>query len=133
MKYTRINSKAQYLDYCKQYEKVVNDCVAKGLDESKNEVAELLFVLIKDYDSRHSFKRAKSNPVEFLKMLMEENNISAAKLSAETGISKGTISDILHYKKGMGKTFIRLIAEYFKVDQAKLNVPYDLNYYKIAS
>ena len=105
----------------------------KERDESKNEVAELLYVLIKDYDARHSIKTSKSNPVEFLKMLMEENNISAAKISVETGISKGTISDILHYKKGMGKTFIRKISEYFKVDQAKLNVPYDLNDYKMAS
>ncbi|MFZ9847109.1 MAG: helix-turn-helix domain-containing protein [Flavobacteriales bacterium] len=133
MKYTRINSKTQYVDYCKQYEKILNACVAKGIDESKNEEAELLYVLIKDYDARHSFKTAKSNPVEFLRLLMEENNISAAKLAAETGISKGTISDILHYKKGMGKTFIRKIAEYFKIDQAKLNVPYDLNDYKMAS
>lgn len=133
MQYTRINSKAQYLDYCKRYEKIVSACVAQGLDESKNDEAELLFVLIKDYDARHSFKTTKTNPVEFLKMLMEENRISASTLSADTGISKGTISDILHYKKGMGKTFIRKVAEYFKIDQAKLNVHYDLNDYRMAS
>ncbi len=133
MEYSRINTKTQYQKYCKQYEKIVSDCIAKGLDESKNELAELLYVLIKDYDVRNQSKAAESNPVEFIKALMEENKISAAKLSAETGISKGTISDILHYKKGMGKIFIRKISDYFKVNQEKLNVPYDLRNYKMAS
>ncbi len=132
MKYTRISNKTQYVNYCKQYEKIINACVAKGLDESKNEVAELLYVLIKDYDARHKFKTAKLNPIEFLKLLMDQNKLTAAKLAAETGVSKGTISDILHYKKGMGKTFIRKIADYFKVDQAKLNVSYELDFKKAA-
>ncbi|MFM7023595.1 MAG: type II toxin-antitoxin system HigA family antitoxin [Flavobacteriales bacterium] len=133
MKYTRITTKTQYREYCKKYEKIITLCVSRGLDETKNEEAELLFVLIKDYDERHSYKTVKSNPVEFIRHLMEDNKISAARLAMEIGVSKGTISDILNYKKGMGKTFIRKTAEYFKIDQAKLNVKYNLEDYKIAS
>jgi HTH-type transcriptional regulator/antitoxin HigA len=133
MEYSRIKTKAQYKTYCIQYEKIVNACIIKGLDESKNEVAELLFVLIKDYDERHKGKATKSNPVEFITHLMEENKITASKMAAEIGVSKGTVSDILNYKKGMGKDFIRKVAEYFKIDQAKLNVKYDLINYKMAS
>ncbi len=42
------------------------------------------------------------------------------------GISKGYISDILHYKKGLSKELIRKLAVHFKVSQGAFNRPYKL-------
>lgn len=41
-------------------------------------------------------------------------------------ISKGYVSEILHYKKGLSKEVIRKLAVYFKVSQEAFNRPYKL-------
>ena len=41
-------------------------------------------------------------------------------------ISKGYVSDILHYKKGLSKDVIRKLAERFKVSQEAFNRHYKL-------
>ena len=43
------------------------------------------------------------------------------------GVSKGYVSDILHYKKGLSKEVIRKLAERFKVSQEAFNRPYPLH------
>lgn len=39
-------------------------------------------------------------------------------------VSKGLVSDILTYKKGLSKAMVRKLAAYFKMDQAALNRTY---------
>ena len=41
-------------------------------------------------------------------------------------VSKGLVSDILNYKKGLSKEIIRILAEQFKVAQEAFNRPYKL-------
>ena len=41
-------------------------------------------------------------------------------------MSKGLVSDILNYKKGLSKEVIRKLAERFKVSQEAFNRPYKL-------
>jgi HTH-type transcriptional regulator/antitoxin HigA len=41
-------------------------------------------------------------------------------------MSKGYVSDILHYKKGLSKEVIRKLAERFKLSQSAFNRPYKL-------
>lgn len=53
-------------------------------------------------------------------------------------ISKGYVSDILNYKKGLSKEVIRKLAEFFKVSQEAFNRPYKLivpesSHFRIAS
>jgi len=52
--------------------------------------------------------------------------MKAQDLTAILGISKGYVSDILNYKKGLSKDVIRKLAEYFKVRQEAFNRPYNL-------
>jgi HTH-type transcriptional regulator/antitoxin HigA len=47
-------------------------------------------------------------------------------LVALLNISKGYVSEILHYKKGLSKEAIRKLAEHFKVSQEAFNRPYKL-------
>lgn len=43
------------------------------------------------------------------------------------GVSKGLVSDILKYKKGLSKETVRKLAAHFKMDQAALNRQYSVN------
>ena len=57
---------------------------------------------------------------------MDENGLKPKDLVELLGISKGYVSDILHYKKGLSKEVIRLLSGYFKVSQEAFNRPYKL-------
>ena len=42
-------------------------------------------------------------------------------------VSKGYVSDMLNYKKGLSKDVIRKLADHFKVSQEAFNRPYKLH------
>jgi HTH-type transcriptional regulator/antitoxin HigA len=52
--------------------------------------------------------------------------LKAKDLADWLGMSKGYVSDILHYKKGLSKEVIRKLAERFKIRQDAFNRPYNL-------
>ncbi len=55
---------------------------------------------------------------------MNEKNLKPKDLVPVLEISKGYISDILNYKKGLSKVVIGKLATYFKISQEALNRPY---------
>ena len=57
---------------------------------------------------------------------MNENNLKSKDLVQILNLTKGTISKILNYHKGLSKESIRVLAEYFKVSQEAFNRPYPL-------
>jgi len=57
---------------------------------------------------------------------MTENQLKSKDLSQILSLSKGTVSKILNYHKGLSKETIRKLAEYFKVSQEAFNKPYKL-------
>ena len=57
---------------------------------------------------------------------MMDHKLKPKDLVAVLGVSKGYVSEILHYKKGLSKDVIRRMAEYFKVTQEAFNRPYKL-------
>jgi len=77
------------------------------------------------WDSENSLIK-DVDPVELLHSLMKENNLKAKNLVKILGVSKGLISDILNYKKGLSKDIIRNLSEYFKVSQEAFNRTYTL-------
>ena len=121
LKYKIIKSEEQYWEYCNLLETLVGK---KENDEQEDEI-ELLTFLIEKWDEEHS-TLSESDPVELLKYLMEENKIKAKALADMLGVSKSTISEILHYRKGFSKEIIRKLAEKFKVRQETFNRPYKL-------
>lgn len=52
---------------------------------------------------------------------MKDHNMKSKDLVKLLGISKGYVSDILNYKKGLSKTVILKLAEYFRVNQKAFN------------
>jgi HTH-type transcriptional regulator/antitoxin HigA len=87
--------------------------------------AELLTFLIEkwDYENR---SHTNSNPVEIIKVLMKDHQLNASDLGEILKLSKGTISKMLNYNKGISKQTIRTLAEYFHLSQEIFNQPYPL-------
>lgn len=121
LKYTIIKSKKQYNDYCLALENLFGKIKSKN---NKQEI-ELLTLLIEKWDNEHN-SFYESDPVEILKMMMEEHQLKPVTLSEYLNVSKGLISDVLNYKKGMSKHIIRKLAERFKVSQELFNRHYNL-------
>ena len=120
LKYTLIKSKEQYYKYCDILEELIT-----LNDEKTHDEIEMLTLLIEKWDSEHS-TFGDSDPIELLKSLMAEQNLKAKDLVNILDLSKGTISKILNYNKGLSKDTIRKLSDYFKVSQAAFNRPYRL-------
>ncbi len=120
LKYTIIKNEEQYVKYCNALEELV---VQEG-NECQDEI-ELLTLLIEKWDTEHNTFE-DSDPIVLLKSLMEEHNLKAKDLIGILGLSKGTISKILNYHKGLSKDTIRRLSDYFKVSQEAFNRPYKL-------
>ena len=93
--------------------------------KSMKEEIELLTFLIEKWDNEHnSFHDL--DPVQLLKSLMDDRNMKPISLAELLGVSKGLVSDILNYKKGLSKEIIRKLADTFKLSHEAFNRHYDL-------
>jgi HTH-type transcriptional regulator/antitoxin HigA len=120
--YKVIKSKRQYKEYANILEELVSaDFKSKDM---KDEI-ELLTLLIEKWDEENN-TFDDVDPITLLRSLMEGRNLKAKDLVELLGVSKGLISDILNYKKGLSKENIRVLAEYFRVSQEALNRPVKL-------
>ncbi len=121
LKYKVIKTKSQYTQYCKELERLLEDVDSKAFQDE----VDLLTLLIEKWDNDHnSFE--KVDPIRLLHSLMVDHNTKPKDLVHLLGISKGYVSEILHYKKGLSKEVIRKLAEHFKVSQEAFNRPYKL-------
>lgn len=128
LKYTVIRNKAQYRSYCDALESLL---FSGSTGKNAKEEIDLLTVLIKKWDDEHnSFQEL--DPIELLQSLMSDHKLKAKDLAGILDISKGYVSDILHYKKELSKIVIRKLAAYFKVSQEAFNRPYKLVVHPLA-
>ncbi|MFW5758509.1 MAG: helix-turn-helix domain-containing protein [Bacteroidota bacterium] len=118
LQYTIIKDEEQYKRYCDILENLISQ------NKNQDEI-DLLTLLIEKWDNEHdTFNDA--DPIELLKALMNDNNLRAKDLVEILNLSKGTISKILNYQKGLSKDTIRKLSDYFKVSQEAFNRPYRL-------
>jgi HTH-type transcriptional regulator/antitoxin HigA len=121
LKYKVIKSERQYFQYCRILEHLVEQPIRAGI---RDEI-ELLTVLIHQYDEMQD-EFHDLDPIQLLKSFMSDHQMNATDLVELLGISKGYVSDILNYKKGLSKEVIRKLAIKFKVRQEAFNRPYSL-------
>ena len=121
-KYIIIKTRDQYDDYCRDLERLAFLDKRTQIEE---DTIELLTFLIELYDQQQNSFEEK-DPVSILKFLLDEHKLKPINLAEILGVSKGLISDVLNYKKGISKKVIRGLAQYFKVDQELFNRPYEL-------
>jgi HTH-type transcriptional regulator/antitoxin HigA len=125
-KFYVIESETQYKRYCDILEELLFRKNTKTIEDKKN--IKLLSLLIETWqDVKTSLKAQDLNPVEFLSVLMKENNVKQKDLAEKLEVSKTLISDIMHYRRGMSKDIIRGLAILFKVSQDAFNKPYHLS------
>lgn len=121
LKYTVIKTRAQYDSYCRGLEELLGS----DIDNAVQDEIDLLTLLIETYDeANNSF--AELDPIALLRSFMAEHHLKAQQMVDLLGVSKGYISDILNYKKGLSKEVIRKLATHFKVRQEAFNRPYKL-------
>ena len=120
LKYTVIKTDEQYFEYCRILENIVFQ-----ENEQLNDEIELLTLLIEKWDQDHN-TFDDLDPVELLKSLMEDHHLKAKDLADFLELSKGTVSKILNYQKGLSKESIRRLSKHFKLYQEAFNRPYPL-------
>lgn len=122
LKYKVIKNKAQYKEYTDILERLV---FSGAKDRDTKDEIDLITLLIEKWDAEHNTFE-ELDPVRLLHSLMNDHNLKAKDLVTILKISKGYVSDILNYKKGLSKDVIRKLADYFKVSQEAFNRPYKL-------
>jgi HTH-type transcriptional regulator/antitoxin HigA len=122
LKYTVIKSDAQYDKYCKKIEELLD---SGSKSKTIRDEIELLTILIEKYDDDHNTFE-ELDPIQLLRSFMDDHKLKAKDLANMLGISKGLVSNILNYKKGLSKESIRILADHFKVRQDAFNRPYIL-------
>ncbi len=120
LKYKVIKSEKQYKEYCQ-----ILDELANGDDNLASDEIELLTILIEKWDDEHNTFE-ELDPIELLHSLMKEYKMKSKDLVSILGVSKGLVSDILKYKKGLSKEIIRKLAQYYSLSQEAFNRPYKL-------
>ncbi|MEO5996129.1 MAG: transcriptional regulator [Chitinophagaceae bacterium] len=122
LKYKVITSKNQYKEYCNLLEQLV---FSDSKDRNTKDEIALLTLLIEKWDAEH-LSYTELDPIQLLHSFVKDHRLKAKDLVPVLGISKGYVSDIFHYKKGLSKEVIRKLADYFKVSQDAFNRPYKL-------
>lgn len=84
------------------------------LSPEEKELAELLTVLIDEYEERR-YPIRKASPQQTLRHLMEARNLSQKDLWKVFG-SKGITSEVFHGKRGISKAQAKKLAEFFHVN-----------------
>ncbi|NND31395.1 MAG: helix-turn-helix domain-containing protein [Saprospiraceae bacterium] len=120
IKYRIVKTKRQYDEYCKK----LRSLLEQNNDKNEDEI-ELLTLLIENWDSTQ-YQEPDLDPVQIIKALMDEHQLKAKDLTEILNLSKGTVSKILSYQKGLSKDTIRRLANHFKLTQESFNRPYKL-------
>ncbi len=115
-----LENEADYTKATKRYEEV------KEAENGKSEHREkhLLAVLINMYEEAQ-WEMPDVDPVEFIKIRMEEFRYKAADLAKEYG-DKGTVSKLLNYKQALSLTMIRKFSKLLRIPIEALTKEYEL-------
>jgi len=118
--YKVIKNDLQYRLYCSRLEGLIKQPLKK---QYQNDEIDLLTVLVERYESEYVVKQ-DLDPIQLLRSLMKANYIRPVDLVRILNCSKGLVSDILNYKRGLSKESIRILSAHFKLRQEALNRPY---------
>ncbi len=86
--------------------------------------AMLLITLINEYEKKH-FSLGEVDPIEFIKIRMEDFGYKPADLAREYG-DKGTVSKVLNYKQALSLTMIRKFSKILQIPVDALIKEYEL-------
>ena len=116
-----IENRKNYAEALDRYEKIKES--KKGTDEHKEKL--LLVFLINQYEEKQ-WDMTDVDPVEFIKIRMEEFGYKPSDLANEYG-DKGTISKVLNYKQPLSLTMIRKFSKLLRIPADALTKEYETN------
>ena len=116
-----------YIENEKEYERAFSrfeeiKYSKKGTTEYKE--VKLLAYLLNDYENKIS-TLPELDPIEFIKIRMEDFGYKAADLAREYG-DKATISKVLNYKQALSLTMIRKFSKLLQIPTEALIKEYEL-------
>ncbi len=115
-----ITSEQEYKEAAQRFEEIYD--VEK--DSPHHREMLLLSLLINDYEKKH-FKLPEVDPIEMIKIRMEDFGYTASDLAKEYG-DKGTISKVLNYKQPLSLNMIRLFSKMLRIPADALTKEYKL-------
>ena len=115
-----IESETEYNEAIKRYEEI--RYAQKG-DEDYRELM-LLVNIISDYETKTS-TLPELDPIEFIKIRMEDFGYKAADLAKEYG-DKATVSKVLNYKQALSLNMIRKFSKLLQIPPDALIKEYEL-------
>ena len=86
-----------------------------NLTKDQADYLEVLSLLIEVYESKHITIKIGKDPIETLKFLLENNDLTGSDLGRILG-QRQLGSKILNGKRRLSKTHIKKLAEYFSVE-----------------
>ena len=116
-----ISTEKEYKDAAQRFEEIYD--VEKDSPNYKEML--LLSLLINDYEKKH-FSLPEVDPIEMIKIRMEDFGYSASDLAKEYG-DKGTISKVLNYKQALSLTMIRKFSKLLRIPADALTKEYKLH------
>ena len=116
-----IESRKNYTEALDRYEKIKES--KRGTYEHKEKL--LLAFLINQYEEKQ-WDMPDVDPVEFIKIRMEEFGYKPSDLANEYG-DKGTISKVLNYKQPLSLTMIRKFSKLLRIPADALTKEYETN------
>lgn len=121
MDFAEILNRTQYDEYCQVLERLLDE-------NSKGSMAriEALSGMIRAWDEALHPQGTARDPIQLLRSLMKEHGLRNADMADLLGLSKGAMSNILHYRRGLTKEHIRVLAAHFAIQQEALKRPYAL-------
>lgn len=116
-----------HLENEKEYEKAMSrfqeiKYAKKGIIAYRE--AMLLVTLINEYEKKY-YSLGEIDPIEFIKIRMEDFGYKAADLAKEYG-DKGTVSKVLNYKQALSLTMIRKFSKILHIPVDALIKEYKL-------
>ena len=115
-----IETENEYKNAVNRYEEIRE--AQKGTEEHKEKL--LLAFLINQYEEKQ-WDLPEIDPIEFIKIRMEEFGYKPADLAKEYG-DKGTISKVLNYKQPLSLNMIRLFSKMLRIPADALTKEYKL-------
>ncbi len=115
-----IENESDYNKAVSRYEEIKE--AKKGTEEHKEKL--LLAYLINQYEEKQ-WNLSEVDPIEFIKIRMEEFGYKPADLANEYG-DKGTVSKVLNYKQPLSLNMIRLFSKMLRIPADALTKEYKL-------
>ncbi|MEJ0104666.1 MAG: helix-turn-helix domain-containing protein [Bacteroidota bacterium] len=116
-----IQNKADYNEATKRYEEIRE--AKKGTDDHKEKL--LLALIINEYEEKQ-WSIPEVDPIEMIKIRMEDFGYTASDLAKEYG-DKGTVSKVLNYKQPLSLTMIRKFSKLLRIPADALTKEYKLH------